>query len=84
MVTVVVKRTHTRSNEYCCFSEYRIWKLLNTDDDEGPTYIIQYSANAMEDYERYLTIYADELRNKSFNKWGDNFITFRSLMEVVE
>ncbi len=67
-----------------CFTEYRVLKLLDIDDDEGPSYSVQYSANAIEDYSRYLTVYADDLRKKSVDKWGDNFIAFRTVMKVVQ
>ena len=37
-----------------CFREYKLVKLLEVDDSEGPTYAIQYLAERMEDYHRYL------------------------------
>ncbi len=64
-----------------CFTEYRVLKILDIDED-GLTYAIQYSAVTIEDYTRYLTSFADNLRKKSFDKWGDNFMAFRTLMEV--
>ncbi len=67
-----------------CFTEYRVLKLLDMDNDEGTTYTIQYSANYLNDYTRYLSVHADDLRKKSFEKWGDNFIAFRTLMQVVQ
>jgi hypothetical protein len=67
-----------------CFTDHRVLKLLDIDEEEGTTYVIQYSACAMEDYTRYLKEHADNLRKKSFDKWGDNFIAFRTLMEVVQ
>lgn len=67
-----------------CFSGYRVVRLLETDDSEGPTYAFQYNAESKADYNRYVELYAPELRQRSFDKWGDRFIAFRSLMEVVE
>lgn len=67
-----------------CFLEYRVLKILDINDDEGPTYSIQYSAATMGDFTRYINNFADNLRKKSFDKWGDNFIAFRTLMEVVQ
>ena len=67
-----------------CFSSYRVVRLLEVDDTEGPTYAIQYNANAKADYNRYIQLHAAGLRDKSYQKWGDRFIAFRSVMQVVE
>ena len=67
-----------------CFTRYHVIKLLEVDDAEGPTYAVQYHANSMEDYQRYLAEFADNFRKQSTNKWGDRFIAFRTLMEVVK
>lgn len=66
-----------------CFSSYRILKLLDL-DDEGVTHTIQYEAENMENYERYIKDFAAPLRDKSFEKWGNRFIAFRSLMQIVK
>lgn len=67
-----------------CFSEYKVVRLIEIDDTEGPTYAIQYSAEAKSDYNRYIELHAPEMRRRSFEKWGDRFIVFRSVMQVVE
>jgi len=67
-----------------CFSNSRVVRLLETDDAEGPTYAIQYEAESKSDYNRYIELYANEMRKRSMEKWGDRFIAFRSLMEVVK
>ena len=67
-----------------CFSTYKVVRLLEIDDSEGPTYAIQYHADSKADYNRYIEMHASLLRQKSIDKWGNGFIAFRSLMEVVE
>ncbi len=67
-----------------CFTGYRVLKILDNDDNEGPAYAIQYSAISMDDYKPYLANYADNLRKKSFDKWGENFVAFRTVMEIVQ
>lgn len=67
-----------------CFTSFRIVRLLEVDDSEGPTYAIQYNAESKADYNRYMEVYASALRKQSFDKWGERFIAFRSVMEVVE
>ena len=67
-----------------CFTGYNVIKLLEVDDTEGPTYAIQYHANSMEDYNRYITDFSDRFRRQSADKWGDRVIAFRTLMQVVK
>ncbi len=67
-----------------CFEKVQVMRLLEVDDEEGPTYAIQYSANSKADYNRYMEIHAPGLRKKAMDKWGDKFIAFRSLMELVQ
>jgi len=67
-----------------CFSNYKVVRLLEIDDSEGPTYAIQYHADSKADYNRYIEMHAPLLRQKSIDKWGNGFIAFRSLMQVVE
>lgn len=66
-----------------CFREARICRLLDVDDTEGPTFSIQYQADTRADYDRYIEEHAAGMRQKSFDRWGDRFIAFRSLLEVI-
>jgi hypothetical protein len=67
-----------------CFTGSQLVRLLDTDEKDGPTYAAQYFAESKPDYNRYIEIHAAILRQKAFDKWGDRFIAFRSLMQVVE
>lgn len=66
-----------------CFSGYKIVRLLEVDESEGPTYAIQYSAESKADYNRYITVHSSRMQQKSFVKWGNGFIAFRSVMQVI-
>lgn len=65
------------------FREYKILRLLDIDDSEGPTYAIQYFAANRANYESYIASFAPALRKETTDKWGQQIIGFRSLMEVV-
>ena len=67
-----------------CFTHAVIFRLLDTDDTDGPTYAVQYHAENKAAYNRYITAFADTMRQQSFDKWGDRFISFRTLLEVVD
>ena len=66
-----------------CFTDAKIMKLLEVDDSEGPTFAIQYFAESKSQYNQYIEKYAGIMRQKSFDKWGNKFIAFRSVMQVV-
>lgn len=67
-----------------CFVDYKVVRLLEVDDTEGPTYAIQYHAQSKADYNRYIEIHSSKMRKLSFEKWGEQFMAFRSVMEVVK
>jgi hypothetical protein len=66
-----------------CFTHATVLRLLEVDDTEGPTHTVQYFAESKALYNQYIQSYAAPLREKSFAKWGDKFIAFRSVMQVV-
>jgi len=65
------------------FSDYKFFKLLEEENDESVTYIVQYFAPSIENYNYYTRHIAPQLRQKAFDKWGHQFIAFRSVMQVV-
>ena len=67
-----------------CFTDYKVVRLLDIDDNEGPTYAVQYYAFSKADYNRYIEFHAPEMRKHSTDKWGEKFIAFRSVMEVIK
>ena len=66
-----------------CFTNATIVRLLEVDDSEGPTYAVQYVAESKSLYNQYIENFAGPLRQKSFDKWGNQFMGFRSLMQVI-
>lgn len=66
-----------------CFEKFVFVRLLDTDETEGPTYAVQYYALSRAQYNRYIELYADKLRKEATSRWGDRFVAFRTLMEVV-
>jgi hypothetical protein len=66
-----------------CFHKHQFVRVLEIDDAEGPTYAAQYYTTDLDTYERYLVEFAPQLRNAGFDLWGNKFIAFRSLMQIV-
>lgn len=66
------------------FIESRIYKVLADEDSGGQTYSFQYVSKSMQEYEQYRDIYAPALQAQVRNKYGDKFVAFRTLLEVIK
>lgn len=64
-----------------CFTYARCFRLLEQDDREGPTYVIQYGATNRQQYQLYIDNHAEKMRAATIQKWGDQCQAFRTLME---
>jgi len=64
------------------FVDYKFYRLLEEQTD-APTYIVQYFAPDIQHYNKYIDSFAADLRKKAFDKWGNKFVAFRSVMQVV-
>lgn len=65
------------------FTHYRMLRLLETDETEGITYATQYFCNSLQNYTQYTQHFAPQLRKKAADKWGEQALSFRTLMEVI-
>lgn len=80
-----MKQTHMpEMMDTGCFSKFQLVRLLQVDEEEGPTYAVQYYANTLTKYDEYLKDHAPALRQKTIDEWGDKFIAFRTLMQLEE
>jgi hypothetical protein len=66
-----------------CFVSYRVLKVLDS-PNEGVTYCIQYIADNIEDYNRYLMNFAPALRASFPERFSNKFVIYRTLMEFVD
>ncbi|MFN5334000.1 MAG: DUF4286 family protein [Bacteroidota bacterium] len=66
-----------------CFTEFRFWRLVDLEESSGPTFAAQYIAGSNENYSMYIERFAPEMRKRGYEKWGDRFIAFRTVMEQV-
>jgi hypothetical protein len=65
------------------FHDYRICRLLEQDDLDGPTFTVQYFTDTLENYQTYLQEHAARFNQKAFGQFGDRFIAFRTIMQAV-
>ena len=65
------------------FVEYRVTKVLDLDETDGVTFAVQYLCNTITEYEAYRDQFAPALQQEHTEKYGDRFVAFRTLLEVV-
>ena len=65
------------------FSDYRMSRLLDQDDEDGPTYVVQYFADSLEQYNTFSERHQQGLRQSGHALFGDRFIAFNTIMEVI-
>jgi hypothetical protein len=65
------------------FTEYKFYHLLEQDESDGVTYIIQYITANVEQYKKYLHEFAPLFRQQAALKWGAQVVAFRTMMEEV-
>lgn len=66
------------------FTGYRFVRILEVDETDGPMYALQFYAASREQYDAYIEHHAEVLRGDVKKMWGENYFSFRSLMEEVE
>jgi hypothetical protein len=65
------------------FVEWKMFRLLEQDESDGITYVFQYFANSPEDFQSYADNDAPLLRARALERWGDQFVAFRTIMQLV-
>lgn len=66
------------------FTGFRFFKLLEQDEEDGRTYVVQFLAEDKEKYQQYIDNCAGALRQKTFDRWGNRFIAFRTLLQEMD
>lgn len=66
------------------FTEYRFYKLLDHDDEEGKIFVTQFLTNNRQEYDAYVNLSSPILRKRALEKWGDRAVSFRTLLQNVE
>jgi hypothetical protein len=66
-----------------CFTHAIILHLWESDDPEGITYAVQFHTGSKALYEQYSSRFAEAMRKKEMDKWGHQFISFHTAMQVV-
>jgi hypothetical protein len=66
------------------FYDFRIYELLDQDETEGKTFVVQYFAVNRSNYDNYILHHATDFYNHMIENWGDRFIEFATLLKTVQ
>jgi hypothetical protein len=64
-----------------CFFDHRFYELLEHEEEDGKTFVVQFYAHSKTNYDNYVQNFAPEL--KSTDKWNEHVISFRTLLQNV-
>ncbi len=66
------------------FSDYRVCRLMDENgDSDGETFVIQFHCDSIENYKSYIDEHSPAMRKKSQEKFGSQFVAFRTVMELI-
>lgn len=66
------------------FLKYQVCRLLDQEEDGSATFVVQYYCKDMQSYQTYIDKYSESMRAKGYEKFGNQFVGFRTLMEVLD
>ena len=66
------------------FRSYLFTPVFPEQEQDNPSYSIQYRAADLESIKLYMQMYGPELRKKSENAWGTHALAFRTILEVID
>jgi hypothetical protein len=65
------------------FVEFKIYKVLTSEDEGTVSYSVQYFAKSMDQVEKYLEVFAPVLIEELREKFKDHHAAFRTLLEEM-
>lgn len=65
------------------FYDAKLYKIMADSETDGMSYSIQYFAKTMEDYFDYIHLFANGMRQKGKEKWGEKFVAFRTVLKEL-
>jgi len=66
------------------FTDYKFCRLLDQDESEGITFVIQYYCDSIKDYLDYKNNHADRLQTETRKLFQDKYIGYRSVMREIQ
>lgn len=65
------------------FTEYKFCRIMGDVDQHGITYALQFVSKDQKTFQIYQQLHAKRLQNIQAECYPDQYVTFRTLMEIV-
>ena len=66
------------------FQSYSLNRIISLEDADGASYAIQYHCPDMATFHKYQLQHAPQLQKDHTERYKDQFVAFRTLMEVID
>ena len=66
------------------FTHHRMLQLMEVDESEGVTFACQFYTETEPNYRKYISGHSKTLQEKASIVWGDQVVSFRTLMKSVQ
>jgi hypothetical protein len=66
------------------FRSFLFTQVFPEEEQDNPSYSIQYRAADLESIKLYMQMYGPGLRKKSEKAWGTHALAFRTILEVID
>ncbi len=66
------------------FQSYMFTQVYPEQEQDQPSFSIQYRANDLQSIQLYMEMYAPVLQEKSAKAWGNHALAFRTILEVLD
>ncbi|HVY75944.1 MAG TPA: DUF4286 family protein [Puia sp.] len=66
------------------FESYQIFRLMDQDDADGLTFVIQLKTSDPKAFETFSKRHEPLFRQKAAKKWGSHYAAFHSAMQLVQ
>ena len=66
------------------FVRNNMLRLLNEEDNGGTTYAVQYFLHSLDDLDEYYKTFETHFQAEHQRRYGDKFVSFQTVLEVVD
>jgi hypothetical protein len=66
------------------FKSFVFTQVYPEQEQDHPSYSVQYRAGDIESIKLYMQMYAPALKEKSAKAWGEHALAFRTILEVID
>lgn len=65
------------------FQQAKLFKVITDQDHGGISYAAQYHCNSHKEYQEYINLHADQLRQNALDRFGNAILAFRTQLDEI-